>query len=130
MSKKLSQEVRDLIMESSKWNSIGLVPTKKVEEVIEESTEEVEEEVEEEEVLEEDAKSRCPLCVSELDTPLDQDAILEHLDIVLALVDRISESSDDEELDMDALINEVFDTLHESDESESEEDEDEDEDDK
>lgn len=123
MRKKLSQDIRNAIMEAV---DPSLFP---VEEVIEEETAEAQEEDQEdeeefvEEGTEEEAEHRCPLCVSVLDDPLDSDTILEHLDVVMSLVDQISELDEGVEVDMDELIDNAFEQLDEEYEEVEDEDE-------
>mgnify|MGYP006883114385 CR=1 FL=1 len=120
---KLSQQIRDYIMESAD----PVLFNKGKDEVIEEQTTETEEEVEEteEEVIEEgeteEAEHVCPLCVSVLDDPIDSDSLLEHLDVVMSLVDKISELDEDAEIDMDALIEEAFSELDSDEDEDTEE---------
>lgn len=45
----------------------------------------------------------CPLCTSQLDESIDEDRILEHLDVVMGLVERLSQLQEGEE-DVEAVI--------------------------
>ena len=74
----------------------------------EEIEEEVEEEFEEaEEEVVEEAIHVCPLCVSQLDESIDEERILEHLDVVMGLVDRLSQLNEGDE-DIDTVIDETL----------------------
>ena len=57
--------------------------------------------------MEESVTHICPLCTSELHESLDSDTIMEHLDVVMALVDRLSQLNEGEE-DLDELIDETL----------------------
>jgi DNA repair exonuclease SbcCD ATPase subunit len=67
------------------------------------------EEVEAEEELEEleEAVHVCPLCVSQLDESIDEERILEHLNVVLGLVDRLSQLNEGDE-DIESVIDETI----------------------
>ena len=45
----------------------------------------------------------CPLCTSQLDESIDEERILEHLDVVMGLVERLSQLQEGEE-DVEAVI--------------------------
>lgn len=49
----------------------------------------------------------CPLCTSQLDESIDEDRILEHLDVVMGLVERLSQLQEGEE-DVEAVIDETL----------------------
>jgi DNA repair exonuclease SbcCD ATPase subunit len=49
----------------------------------------------------------CPLCASELSEAISEERLLEHLDIVVGLVDRLSQLQEGEE-DIDAVIDETL----------------------
>ena len=61
------------------------------------------EEDEDSETLEEEATHVCPLCMSHLEEAIDEDSLVEHLDVVLGLIDRLSSLNEEEE-DMDEAI--------------------------
>lgn len=61
------------------------------------------EEDEDSETLEEEATHVCPLCMSHLEEAIDEDSLVEHLDVVLGLIDRLSSLNEEEE-DMDKAI--------------------------
>ena len=52
----------------------------------------------------------CPLCVSELEESIDEDRILEHLNVVVGLVDRLSQLQEGDE-DIDTVIDETIQEL-------------------
>ena len=66
-------------------------------------------EVEEDEDAEEleEAVHVCPLCVSQLDESIDEERILEHLNVVLGLVDRLSQLNEGDE-DIESVIDETI----------------------
>ena len=45
----------------------------------------------------------CPLCVSQLDESIDEDRILDHLNVVMGLVDRLSQINEGDE-DIESVI--------------------------
>lgn len=94
---ELSDELRRQLLESAAWGKAGVQPR-----LDESASEEVEEVIEEGEESEAPIHV-CPLCTSELHEELDADAILEHLDVVMALVDRLSQLNEGEE-DIDEVI--------------------------
>ena len=49
----------------------------------------------------------CPLCVSELEESIDEDRILEHLNVVVGLVDRLSQLQEGDE-DIETVIDETI----------------------
>ena len=57
--------------------------------------------------FEEETAHACPLCASELSEAIDEDRLLEHLDIVVGLVDRLSQLQEGEE-DIDTVIDETI----------------------
>ena len=108
---KLTDELRQQLMEAAVWKNdeiaARLDESGGEEEVVEVEDEEVEdEEVEEEEVVEEGAHV-CPLCVSQLDESIDEERILEHLNVVLGLVDRLSQLNEGDE-DIESVIDETI----------------------
>lgn len=52
----------------------------------------------------------CPLCVSELSEAIEEDRIFEHLNVVMALVDRLSQLQEGEE-DIEAVIESTVEDL-------------------
>jgi len=49
----------------------------------------------------------CPLCVSELSEAIDEDRVLEHLNVVVGLVDRLSQLNEGDE-DIETVIDETI----------------------
>ena len=88
---KLSDELRQQLMESAAWGKAGITPR------LNEAASE--------------AAHVCPLCVSELSEAIDEERILEHLNVVVGLVDRLSqlnEGDEDVETVIDATIQELL----------------------
>lgn len=142
---KLTDELRQQLMEAAVWKndeiSARLDESSAVEEV--EEVEEIEEktscgskkakkgkkamkdsymedtEVEDDEDAEEleEAAHVCPLCVSQLDESIDEERILEHLNVVLGLVDRLSQLNEGDE-DIESVIDETIAELLFADEEE------------
>ena len=52
----------------------------------------------------------CPLCTSELDEQISEESLLEHLDVVLGLVDRLSQLNEGDE-DIDEVIDTALEEL-------------------
>ena len=100
---KLSDELRQQLMESAAWGKAGITPR------LNESQSEVEETEETEEVVNE-AAHVCPLCVSELSEAIDEERILEHLNVVVGLVDRLSQLNEGDE-DVETVIDETIQEL-------------------
>jgi len=137
---KLTDELRQQLMEAAVWKndeiSSRLDESSAVEEVeeLEEKTscgskakrgrkakkddymEDTEYDEEEGEELEE-AAHVCPLCVSQLDESIDEERILEHLNVVLGLVDRLSQLNEGDE-DIESVIDETIAELLFADEEE------------
>ena len=100
---KLTDELRQQLMEAAVWKN-DEISARLDESGGEEEVVEVEEE--EEEVVEEGAHV-CPLCVSQLDEAIDEERILEHLNVVLGLVDRLSQLNEGDE-DIESVIDETI----------------------
>ena len=138
---KLTDELRQQLMEAAVWKDTEITArldeSSAVEEVeeLEEKTscgskkdEKAEkkkkkmadhseyEDAEEAEELEE-AAHVCPLCVSQLDESIDEERILEHLNVVLGLVDRLSQLHEGDE-DIESVIDETIAELLFADEEE------------
>ena len=136
---KLTDELRQQLMEAAVWKNdeiaARLDESSAVEEV-EETEEAIEEkkscgtkskkkamyahtEVEDAEDAEEleEAAHVCPLCVSQLDESIDEERILEHLNVVLGLVDRLSQLNEGDE-DIESVIDETIAELLFADEEE------------
>ena len=103
---KLSDELRQQLMESAAWGKAGITPR------LNESQSEVEEteEAEEAEEVVNEAAHVCPLCVSELSEAIDEERILEHLNVVVGLVDRLSQLNEGDE-DVETVIDETIQEL-------------------
>lgn len=135
---RLSDELRKQLMEAAAWGRDEVAPRLDESEVVEEAAKKDEmkekkekkakkpvEEAEVEECEEEaeevsEAEHVCPLCASELNEALDSEAIYEHLDTVMALVDRLSQLNEGDE-DLDEVIDEtLYNSLFGDDEDEAE----------
>lgn len=109
----LSDDLRKQLLESAAWGKIGISPkplTEEKEVEKEESVEETKEEVKEEEPVTEEAHV-CPLCSSNLEEEIDEERMLEHLDVVVGLIDRLSQLNEGDEEDIDSLIDKALDEL-------------------
>ena len=143
---KLSDELRQQLLESAAWGKAGIQPVLS-EEVVEETEEQVDEdakmgygadappgskkakkmakkakkpaEMEMAHTEHEDAEGSeeleeavhvCPLCVSQLDEAIDEERILEHLNVVVGLVERLSQLNEGEE-DIETVIDETIQEL-------------------
>ena len=62
---------------------------------------------EDEEEVDEDVAHACPLCASELYEEIDENRLLEHLNVVVGLVDRLSQLQEGDE-DIDSVIDETL----------------------
>ena len=138
---KLTDELRQQLMEAAVWKDTGITARLDESGEVEESEELDEmygskrkgkkaamkkperedcdteyEDGEETEELEEGAHV-CPLCVSQLDESIDEERILEHLNVVLGLVDRLTQLNEGDE-DIESVIDETISELLFSDEEE------------
>ena len=106
---KLTDELRQQLLEAAAWGRAGVQVN--LNEEVQEEAEEVQEEAEEAEEAEEEVLQEaihvCPLCVSQLDESIDEERILEHLDVVMGLVDRLSQLNEGDE-DIDTVIDETL----------------------
>ena len=59
------------------------------------------------EMAEEEVAHVCPLCTSHLDEAIDEERILEHLNVVVGLVERLTQLQEGEE-DIDTVIDETL----------------------
>jgi len=113
---KLNDKFRDQLLESAAWSKIGIVlsEAKQAEESeqLEEGTKKGKKRKREDagteyagdgEQFDEEAIHVCPLCVSQLDEAIDEERLVEHMDVVLGLIDRLSSLNEDEE-DIDQVI--------------------------
>ena len=127
---KLTDELRQQLMEAAVWKNDEIATrldessaAEEVEELEEKKScgskakkdkkamkddymEDTEHDEEEGEELEE-AAHVCPLCVSQLDESIDEERILEHLNVVLGLVDRLSQLNEGDE-DIESVIDETI----------------------
>ena len=104
---RLTDELRQQLLEAAAWGKADIKVSLNEDTDIEEEVEEVEEEEEAEEEVFEEAIHVCPLCVSQLDESIDEERILEHLDVVMGLVDRLSQLNEGDE-DIDTVIDETL----------------------
>jgi DNA repair exonuclease SbcCD ATPase subunit len=128
---RLSDELRQQLLENAAWGKAGVTPRLDESETEERLTYGIDEQqggrkakkkamkpkegymedadyedAEGSEELEE-AVHVCPLCVSQLDQPLDEESILEHLNVVMGLVDRLTQLQEGEE-DIESVIDETL----------------------
>ena len=127
---RLSDELRQQLLENAAWGKAGVTPRLDESETVEEAdcpshkggkkmkrkgmkpkkgmdyahTEY--EDAEGSEELEEMAHV-CPLCTSQLDEAIDEERILEHLNVVVGLVDRLTQLQEGEE-DIESVIDETL----------------------
>lgn len=99
---KLSDELRSMLIESAAWAKADITPTR-LDESSSDTVEETEEVFEEEESSEEEEAHACPLCSSQLSESLGEEAILDHLNVVMGLVDRLSQMNEGDE-DIESVI--------------------------
>lgn len=136
MSRNLSDEFRKHLMESALWEKAGFTVERIDESVeteervtygIDESqggrkrkpmakmpkAENCSTEVEHDEDAEEisEAVHVCPLCVSQLEEPIDEERLVEHLDVVFGLADRLSQLNEGEEDVEEVIANALSDLL-------------------
>ena len=108
---KLSDELRKQLLESAAWGKAGIVLS---EGIVEEAAKAVEDDKEsregKKEELKEEAVHVCPLCVSQLDEEIDEESLLEHLNVVVGLVDRLSQLQEGDE-DIETVIDETIQEL-------------------
>jgi DNA repair exonuclease SbcCD ATPase subunit len=130
---KLTDELRQKLIESAAWTRAGVetrldegaevieekrggkghpfkASTKKAAKTILQQHEGSEsDDAEEAEELAEEVHV-CPLCTSQLDESIDEERILEHLDVVMGLVERLSHLQEGEE-DVEAVIDQALSEL-------------------
>jgi Fe-S oxidoreductase len=117
---RLSDELRQQLLESAAWGKAGVTPRldEKKSSCADESempakkmAKKKKMEMEESEEVEgeglEEAVHVCPLCVSQLEEAIDEDRILEHLNVVVGLVDRLTQLQEGEE-DIESVIDETL----------------------
>ena len=119
---RLSDELRQQLLENAAWGKAGVAPRldgakkadkeemkemrKKAKKKEMEESEEYED-AEYTEELEEGVAHVCPLCTSHLDEAIDEESILEHLNVVVGLVDRLTQLQEGEE-DIESVIDETL----------------------
>lgn len=115
------------IVSQGKWgeqDNVKAEPITEDKKPVKSKKEPIEEEVE---------KHVCPLCESELDEPLDDEVVLEHMENVLTMLTEADEDEDEDEdslnEDEDESDDEDEEVLEEADDEDDDEDEDEDSDD-
>ena len=102
------------LFESDSWGRFGVNVEKEAaaQTALSESVETQEgEEYEEAEYIQEDSETEysCPLCECELDGPLSEEVIAEHIDTVMTLVsESLNEAYDDEDYDDEEIIDEEY----------------------
>jgi DNA repair exonuclease SbcCD ATPase subunit len=116
---RLSDELRQQLLENAAWGKAGVTPRldeakheEKAEKKAKKAKKEEMEESEEYEDAEyteelEEAAHVCPLCTSQLDEAIDEERILEHLNVVVGLVDRLTQLQEGEE-DIESVIDETL----------------------
>lgn len=104
----LSDKLRNQLLESAAWGKAGITPR-----IDEEKAEAVEvEEVEETEEVVEEAVHVCPLCTSQLEEAIEEDRLLEHLNVIVGLVDRLSQMNEGSDAtDIATVIDETIQEL-------------------
>ena len=107
--RNLSDELRNQLLEAAAWGKAGITLSEATETVVEEEETAEVAETEETEELEE-AVHVCPLCTSQLDEQISEESLLEHLDVVLGLVDRLSQMNEGDE-DVDQVIDSALEDL-------------------
>ena len=104
----LSDELRNQLLDAAAWGKAGITP--RIDEAKNEEAEEAVEELEEGEELEE-AYHVSPLCTTYLEEQISEESLLEHLDVVLGLVERLSQLNEgDEDIDevIDAALEDIL----------------------
>lgn len=132
----LNDELRQQLLESAAWSKAGISPITESaseetseEETLEEgyrakkprkgskrkapsmSCEDTDYEDGEEFEEIEEAVHVCPLCTSQLDEALEEEAIVEHLNVVMGLVDRLSQLNEGEENVEDVIVDALAELL-------------------
>ena len=105
---KLNDDFRNKLLESAAWGKIGLgLNEGQVEQGQDSLNESVDaqgyENIQGEEQAEQDVHV-CPLCTSIMAEPLEEERVLEHLEIVAHVIDRISQINESEEGDIVSII--------------------------
>lgn len=126
---RLSDELRQQLLENAAWGKAGVAPRLDESETLEEKkscgskpkrmkkAKKDEPEMEYQHTEHEDAEGAeeleeaahvCPLCVSQLDEAIDEERLLEHLNVVVGLVDRLTQLQEGEEGDIESIIDETL----------------------
>jgi hypothetical protein len=107
-----------MLLESAFWGKAGIdSPAPESADMVNESTEE---ESQEEGTEEQEEAHVCPLCTSMLEAPIDAERVVEHLEIVAHVLDRLDQINESE-LDLDQVIAEAIQTVLLQDEESDEE---------
>tara|TARA_R110002110_G_scaffold59104_8_gene167532 strand:+ start:2569 stop:2934 length:366 start_codon:yes stop_codon:yes gene_type:complete len=103
----LNDELRKQLLESAAWGKVG-IDMGDWEYVGDQDVEQLQEGTRQQVAEEEEAEVHvCPLCTSQLSEAIDEDSLVEHLDVVMGLVDRLSQLNEGEE-DVEAVIDETL----------------------
>jgi len=133
---RLSDELRQQLLENAAWGKAGVAPRLDESETLEEkkscgsksgkmrkgkasmpAPEEPAKKMDYSHTEHEDAEGAeeleeaahvCPLCTSQLDEAIDEERILEHLNVVVGLVDRLTQLQEGEEGDIESIIDETL----------------------
>ena len=131
---RLSDELRNQLLENAAWGKAGVTPrldekascdsydkpakkkkAKKADEKHDEKDDKKDDEAPVEDSVEVEAEGEelaeahvCPLCVSQLDEAIDEERLLEHLNVVVGLVDRLTQLQEGEEGDIESIIDETL----------------------
>mgnify|MGYP006275844937 CR=1 FL=1 len=95
----LKEEV-DQILSQAFWNKGGVKLTESVAPEAVEAPAQVEETPAEEETVNEEAHV-CPLCESHLEAPISDEQLSEHLDLMIDIIDEMSQLTEGEDADED-----------------------------
>ena len=119
---KLSDELRKQLLESASWGKAGITLNEGVVEEAMKPKKKAKKDEEDEEAMEPKKKAKkeevhceeavhvCPLCISQLDEAIDEESLLEHLNVVVGLVDRLSQLQEGDE-DIETVIDETIQEL-------------------
>ena len=119
---KLSDELRKQLLESASWGKAGITLNEGVVEEAMKPKKKAKKDEEDEEAMEPKKKAKkeevhceeavhvCPLCISQLDEAIDEESLLEHLNVVVGLVDRLSQLQEGDE-DIETVIDETIEEL-------------------
>tara|TARA_B100000497_G_C7329682_1_gene218486 strand:- start:45 stop:440 length:396 start_codon:yes stop_codon:yes gene_type:complete len=119
---KLSDELRKQLLESASWGKAGITLNEGVAEEAMKPKKKAKKDEEDEEAMEPKKKAKkeevhceeavhvCPLCISQLDEAIDEESLLEHLNVVVGLVDRLSQLQEGDE-DIETVIDETIQEL-------------------